>query len=92
MAAGTRTRGAGSAPGRWSIGHLLLHTKRSLLFGSPSGIPNGPNEVRRLLVRSGRHAAMAAVAALMGLVLAAAASAAETEVQLVLEQDPAQVA
>ena len=89
MEAGTRTRDAGSALGRWSIGRLLLHTKRNRRFGSQSGILSGPSEVRGLLIRSEIRAEVAAAAVLVGLVLAAAASAAETAVQPVRQWDQA---
>ena len=92
MGVGTRTRDSGSALGRWSIGRLLPRTKRSRRFGSPSGILSDPSEVRRLLIRSEKRAEVAAAAVPVGLVLAAAASAAEAAVQPVLQWDQAQEA
>ena len=85
MGVGTRTRGAGSALGRWSIGRLLLRTKRNRRFGSQPGILSDPSEVRGLLIRSEIRAEVAAAAVLVGLVLAAAAPAAEAAVQPVLQ-------
>ena len=85
MEVGTRTRGAGSALGRWSIGRLLLHTKRNRRFGSQPGTLSGPSEARGLLIRSEIRAGVAAAAVLVGLVLAVAASVAETAVQPVLQ-------